>query len=311
MPKTGITALVPPELIYACGGEPFDVNNVIPASKKYPRNKLCAWTAIWKEMLVNREIRIDSLVVVAGGDCHNALVDGQKAAMSGLPTHFFFYPFDGDPEYMESQMYGLSEFLGGIRHQGRFKEISDLKKLGQEIDRKRCCGRISPVEAFRILISFSDLRGDPGLFERAIKAVKEGDFGLNNRVALIGVPPIYHDFHEAAQSLGLHIVFDELPYEFIRHKGDDIKGIARSYCNYTFARPLGMRIGFLQRELEKRKVDGVIHYTQFACHHMLEDEVLRKELDYPMLTLQGDLPGSTPQQIKLRLEAFREMLERR
>jgi len=31
--KIGITALVPPELIYACGGEPFDVNNVIPGSK--------------------------------------------------------------------------------------------------------------------------------------------------------------------------------------------------------------------------------------------------------------------------------------
>ncbi len=43
---------------------------------------------------------------------------------------------------------------------------------------------------------------------------------------------------------------------------------------------------------------------------MLEDEVLRDELDYPMLTIQGDLPGNTPQQVKLRLEAFREMLDR-
>ncbi len=100
MPKIGITALVPPELIFACGGQPYDVNNVIPESKKYPKNKLCAWTAIWQEMLVKREIKIESLIVVAGGDCHNALVDGQKAAMSGIPTHFFFYPFDGDHKYM-------------------------------------------------------------------------------------------------------------------------------------------------------------------------------------------------------------------
>jgi len=105
-------------------------------------------------------------------------------------------------------------------------------------------------------------------------------------------------------------VFDELPYEFIRHAGCDIKEIARDYCDYTFARPLDFRIDFLRSELEKRKVDGVIHYTQFACHHMLEDEVLRSELDYPVLTIQGDLPGNTPQQIKLRLEAFMEMLDR-
>jgi len=51
---------------------------------------------------------VDSLVVVAGGDCHNALVDGQKAAMSGIPTHFFFYPFDGDPQYLELQLHRLS-----------------------------------------------------------------------------------------------------------------------------------------------------------------------------------------------------------
>jgi len=53
----------------------------------------------------------------------------------------------------------------------------------------------------------------------------------------------------------------------------------------------------------------VIHYTQFACHHTLEDEIFRDYLDYPFLTVQGDLPGPTPEQLKLRLEAFSEMLE--
>ncbi|MDP3104836.1 MAG: hypothetical protein Q8M95_09565, partial [Candidatus Methanoperedens sp.] len=134
MKKIGITALVPPELIFSCGVAPFDVNNVIPASKIYPGNKLCAWTAIWKDMLVKKEINVDSLVVVAGGDCHNALVDGQKAAMSGIPTHFFFYPFDGDTSYMESQLHMLSRFLGGIRSPDMFKEIADLKKQGQILD---------------------------------------------------------------------------------------------------------------------------------------------------------------------------------
>lgn len=308
--KTGITALVPPELIYACGSEPCDVNNVIPASRKYPKNKLCAWTAIWQEMLARREIKIDSLVVVAGGDCHNALVDGQKVALSGIPTHFFFYPFDGDESYLESQLIKLSGFLGSLESPEKFKEIEKLKKKGQLIDRKRCEGKISSGEAFRILISFSDLQGNIDKFKKAMASVKETSIDLSSRVALIGVPPIYHDFHEVAQSLGLHIVFDELPYEFVRHTGNNLDEIARNYCNYTFARPLDFRIEFLRKELEKRKVDGIVHYTQFACHHMLEDEVLRSKLDYPVLTIQGDLPGKTPEQIKLRIEAFGEVLAR-
>ncbi len=309
VPKIGITALVPPELIFACLGEPYDVNNIIPTSKKYPRNKLCAWTAIWQEMLVKREINVDSLIVVAGGDCHNALVDGQKAAMSGIPTHFFFYPFDGNPEYLEAQLRKLSDFLGSIKCPEKFKDVKKFKKMGQRIDKKRINGKISSSEAFRILISFSDLMGDFNKFEKALE-VKEKNIDMNNRVALIGVPPIYHDFHDAAQSLDLQIVFDELPYEFVRHTGHDIYEVARDYCDYTFARPLDFRIEFLQKELEKRKVDGIIHYTQFACHHVLEDEILRQKLDYPLLTIQGDMPGKTPEQIKLRLEAFREVLER-
>ncbi len=310
VPKIGITALVPPEVIFACAGSPFDVNNVIPASRKYPKNKLCAWTAIWKEMLVQREIGIDSLIVVAGGDCHNALVDGQKVAMSGIPTHFFFYPFDGDADYLETQLHRLSEFLGGVKFPEKFKDIKKIKKLGRMIDSKRTRGKISAGEAFSILISFSDLSGDLDRFQKNIDNLKESDVDVNKRVAMIGVPPIYHDFHQTAEELGLNIVFDELPYEFIGHEGSNMKELARDYSNYTFARPLDFRISFLGKELEKRHVDGVIHYTQFACHHMLEDEILRAKLDYPVLTIQGDLPGNTPQQIKLRLEAFREMLER-
>lgn len=309
--KVGITALVPPELLFACGVRPFDVNNIIPESKKYPRNKLCAWTAIWQEMLTNREISIDSLVVVAGGDCHNALVDGQKAAMSGISTHFFFYPFDGDPEYLESQLYKTSVFLDNDFSFEAPRKIKYLKKIGKEIDEKRAYGKISSFDAFRILISFSDLMGDMDRFKEEIFSIKEQYFNISNRIAMIGVPPIFHDFHEVAQSCGLNIVFDELPYEFIRHSGTNVHELARDYCDYTFARPLDFRIEFLEKELEKRKIDGIIHYTQFACHHMLEDEIMRSRLDYPILTIQGDLPGKTPEQIKLRLEAFREALERK
>jgi len=63
----GITALIPPELIYACGHRPLDVNNVVPESSLSPRSKLCAWTALWRELILTGNRDIDSLGVVAGG----------------------------------------------------------------------------------------------------------------------------------------------------------------------------------------------------------------------------------------------------
>lgn len=305
----GTTALIPPELIYACGWRPLDVNNIVPGSSISPRSKLCAWTAVWRDMILEGRLDIDSLVVVAGGDCHNALVDGQKVAMSGKPTHYFFYPFDRDVGYMESRLYDLVDFLGGIKDIEMIPHIYNMKSIGLELDRLRLKGRARACDVFSALISFSDLKGDPDAFLAYLENLPEEVVEYTSRVALIGVPPIYPDFHEVAERLGLYIVYDELPYEFIRLKGNDLESVARSYSDYSFSGPIGSRIDIIRKELERRKIDGIIHYTQFACHHTLEDEIFRQQLDYPLLTVQGDLPRPTPEQLILRLEAFSEMLE--
>jgi benzoyl-CoA reductase/2-hydroxyglutaryl-CoA dehydratase subunit BcrC/BadD/HgdB len=310
MSTVGITALVPPELIFACGKKPCDINNYVPKSNLQPASKLCAWTAIWRDMILKGEISLDLLVVVAGGDCHNALVDGQKVAMKGLSTFFLFYPFGDDPDYLKNQLEELSLFLGGIVEPKAFEEVRKLKKKVLEIDHKRVNGKISAENAFEIMVSASDLRGDLTRFKMHIDEVEEQKQEYTNRIALLGVPPIYSDFHNTLKSLGLHVVYDELPFEFAKLSGENIKVIAKNYCSYTFARNLEFRLNFLETELKKRKVDGVIHYTQFACHHLLEDDVFRERLNYPFLTIQGDLPGKTPKQVKLRLEAFSEMLEK-
>jgi len=367
MQRLGITALLPPELVYACGAVPVDLNNFVPFSSISPASKLCAWTAIWRDMLLfhagEREraggkepgpesktgtgkggTGIDKLAIVAGGDCHNAVVDGEKVAMSGIPTHYFFYPFNGEKERMLEELAGLEEFLGGpedsVDAEMTMTRIAGLKQKGRQLDDLRMKGRISPRDAFRMLISFSDLRSDPVGFERLVESailsagktenasdsqgnarrgaadaavgwaengwVKKETGGP--RVALIGVPPVYHDFHDVCASLDLEVVFDELPYEFIRLTGRNMKELAESYRNYTFARSISFRLEFLEKELRRRRIDGVIHYTQFACHHVLEDGIFRDHLDLPMVTIQGDLPGKTPQQAVLRLEAFAERL---
>lgn len=317
-PVVGITALVPPELIYGAGWYPTDVNNWIPGSDARPRSKLCAWTASWREAILKGELGLDALVVVAGGDCHNALADGQAAARKVPRTHFFFYPFDGDTGYLKGQLEALEEFLGegrmaeGAHRRRALEKVAAAKALGLRLDRARSDGKADPERAFKLLISFSDLEGDPVAFERKVRSVLAGPrlraTEDRPRVALIGVPPIYRDFHNVCAEAGLQVVFDELPYEFLRLGGNDIDSLARSYSTYTFARPVEYRLGFLERELRTRKVDGVIHYAQFTCHHLLEDGMLRERLNRPMLTVQGDLPGETPAQIRLRLEAFGELL---
>ncbi len=308
MDTVGITALVPPELIFACGKKPCDVNNFVPNSNLQPNSKLCAWTAIWRDMILKKTFPLDYLVVVAGGDCHNALVDGQKVAMSGVNTFYFFYPFQEDVGYMRAQLEELASFLGGIEDNGMFDLMNKIKRKALELDRKRVQGRLSAKRVFEIMVSLSDMKGDPNLFESLLDDMQEENMEYPSRIALLGVPPIYPDFHEVLGSFGLHVVYDELPFEFARLSGRNMDELASNYCNYTFARELEFRINFLEKELEKRKVDGIIHYTQFACHHLLEDDVLRKRLDYPLLTIQGDMPKKTPSQAKLRIEAFSEML---
>jgi hypothetical protein len=308
MNTVGITALIPPELIFACGKKPCDVNNFVPGSNLQTTSKLCAWTALWRDMILNKEVPLDYLVVVAGGDCHNALVDGQKVAMGGVPTFYFFYPFHGEADHLRVQLEELAIFLGGIEDKGLFEMVNEIKGKALALDRKRVDGELSAKRVFEIMVSLSDMKGDLNAFQGHLENVEEEKMECISRVALLGVPPIYPDFHEVLASFGLHVVFDELPFEFARLSGRDMDDLARNYNDYTFARELEFRMDFLEKELKKRKVDGLIHYTQFACHHLLEDEIFRNRFNYPMLTIQGDMPKKTPQQAKLRIEAFSEML---
>lgn len=311
----GITALVPPEVLYASGKRPLDLNNLVPGSKVNPREKLCAWTAIWRELAIGGEVDLEGLVVVAGGDCHNAIVDGERVELSGLPTHYFLYPFDGSPKLLKAQLMSLVEFLGGIRDLSKFGTVKTLKKRALALDRRRVSGEVAASEGFLLQVSTSDMLGGLDTYEERLAEMEAGERDLvefEHRIALLGVPPIYPDLHTFLQSLGLHVVYDEMPYEFIRLTGSDLGEVARNYAGYTFAGKIQRRLDFIEKELKRRRVDAVIHFQQFSCHHRLEDPILRERLNrglgYPYLSIEGDMPSKVPEQVKLRLEAFAERL---
>lgn len=307
----GVTALVPAEIIYSSGNAPLDLNNFVPFSSIFPEDKLCAWSAIWRELVIRGEVKIKKLVVVAGGDCYNALVDGERVEAHGIPAFYFIYPFNGDRGALLENLLALEKFCGGFEYDA-YTKVCELKKRALEVDRLRVRDELSSHRGFEILVSSSDLSGDLHKYEKRLEELKEEEVEYSYRVALIGIPPIYPDFHQVLQSLGLHVVYDEMPYEFARLYGRDINEVAKSYSTYTFAGSIFKRMEFIEEELRKRKVEAVIHFQQFSCHHKLEDSLLRKrlseELGYPYITIEADLPGRTPEQVKLRLEAFAERL---
>ncbi|MBS7618313.1 2-hydroxyacyl-CoA dehydratase [Candidatus Bathyarchaeota archaeon] len=257
-------------------------------------------------------MKIDALVVIAGGDCNNAIVNGEKLELVGIRTLYLMYPFDGSKRLMRMQIEKLLNFLSGIKDRSVFKKISKLKKQAMRLDELRVRGRAAAKDVFQIEISSSDLMGDLKRYEEALNSVVEQKLNYKYRIALLGTPPIYPDFHDYLQSIGLHVVYDEMPYEFIRLEGKNLEEIAANYRNYTFARNIKFRLKFIENEIRRREVQGIIHFQQFACHHKLEDPILRqyfnKELGIPYITIEADLPGKTPEQVKLRLDAFAERL---
>jgi len=308
-PTLGITALVPPELVYACGWRPLDLNNLVPALDRAPARRLCAWTASWRDLLLHGKACVDALAVVAGGDCHNALVDGQMSARN-IRTHYIFYPFDGEKSYMQKQLHRLEGFLGGVRYEDAWDAVSMLKSRLRDVEELMFAGDVDAGAAFELLVSGADMASDVDEFKKNISRKLPRPLTDGPRVALLGVPPIQRDFHLAAAESGLRVVFEELPHEFIRLGGDSIEELSESYAGYTFARPLSFRIEYLRKILGRLNLDGAVHYTQYACHHVLEDDALREGLDIPFLTVQGDSPGPTSAGVRLRMEAFAEMLER-
>ena len=55
-------------------------------------------------------------------------------------------------------------------------------------------------------------------------------------------------------------------------------------------------------------MDGVIHYVQAFCYRGIDDIVIKRELDLPVLTIEGEKQNRLDARTKLRLDAFIDML---
>ena len=145
------------------------------------------------------------------------------------------------------------------------------------------------------------------LSEFLVSAEKREPYNESVRLAYIGVPPIFDDIYDTAETFGARFVFNEVQRQFSLPERSG--GLVDYYLAYTYPYDIFHRIDYIVPELKRRGIHGVIHYVQSFCHRHIEDLIIRKKIPVPVMTIEGDSPGIIDERTKIRLQAFIEMLE--
>ena len=327
MGKIGITTTIPQEIIWASGNVPVDLNNVFITSKRrdeflerahrdgYPQTA-CPWVAGIYGAIVEQG-GIDVLVVVVQGDCSNVHALAETIDDSGIRIIPFAFPFDGDRELVEREMRHLAEQLGAEWDavEESFSKLQAVRELAWRIDELTWKeNKLRGFENHLWLVSTSDFDGDIEKYsERAKKLIDEAEHrkAINDGVRLgyIGVPPIFPGIFDELEEIGARVVFNEVQRQFsLPDLGDDIFD---AYAKYTYPTNVFRRIDDIRRQIKRRGIQGIIHYTQAFCFRQIEDLLFRKKLGIPILTIEGENSFAVDERTRVRIEAFVRMLERR
>ena len=324
--KVGLTTTVPIEVIYAAGHIALDLNNLFITSRSpeelvsraeavgFPRNT-CSWIkGIWG---VVSEGGIDEVVAVTQGDCSNTHALMELLESEGITVYPFAYPYDRSPDLLRLQIEEMirhfdTTWLASEEVKRRF---DDIRSLAHEVD--RLCweeGRVSGFEDHYWLVSTSDLAGDPEGFRRKLlaflqEARRREPFREDVRLGYVGVPPIFTDLYQKVEELGGRVVFNEIQRQFSMPY--QTRDLVEQYLKYTYPYSFFFRLQDIKAEIERRQIDGLIHYVQAFCFRQIQDVLLRREVRVPVLTLEGDRPGPLDARTLLRLESFLEMLRQR
>ncbi|CQR71929.1 2-hydroxyglutaryl-CoA dehydratase, D-component [Sporomusa ovata DSM 2662] len=330
MARIGITTTVPVEIILAAGHIPVDLNNIFitsPAAGRmvetaeeagYPRN-ICGWIKGLYAVMVNKEFNascggIDKVIAVTQGDCSNTHALMETYQLAGIETIPFAYPFDRDYDLLKLQMEKLMATLGtnwetvyGVKRQ-----LDKLRLNVAEIDRRTWQeNTVSGLHNHLYQVSCSDFNSDTNTFasdvERFLQqADNASEYTDDLRLGFIGVPPIFTDLYPYLETMGARIVYNEVQRQFaMPFAADDI---VEQYRLYTYPYGVFGRIHDIETEIERRNLDGLIHYVQSFCFRQIEDMIFREKLTIPILTIEGDKPGKLDARTRLRLESFLEML---
>lgn len=329
MARIGITTTVPVEIILAAGHIPVDLNNIFITSPEagkfveaaeeagYPRN-ICGWIKGLYSIVVNQDSNtgngIDKVIAVTQGDCSNTHALMETYELAGVETIPFAYPFDRDYDLLKLQMEKLMGALGtdweavaAVKRQ-----LDQLRLKVAEID--RLTWEENTVSGFHnhlYQVSCSDFNSDLTAFEADVdafltKTASAAEYTDDLRLGFIGVPPIFPDLYPYLETMGARVVYNEVQRQFAMPFVTD--DIVEQYRLYTYPYGVFGRIKDIEAEIERRNLDGIVHYVQSFCFRQIEDIILREKLDIPILTIEGDKPGKIDARTRLRIDSFLEML---
>ncbi|MFQ3549690.1 MAG: 2-hydroxyacyl-CoA dehydratase family protein [Armatimonadota bacterium] len=320
MKKIGITTTIPVEIVFSANMIPVDLNNIFITSQNpgelvrnaeyegYPRNS-CGWIKGIYSSIKNKEV--DALIAVVAGDCSQtqAMIETLNGDIEIIP---FEYPYTRDKNQLKKQFENLINSLNTTWDNVLIwqKRLDKIRAKVWELDRLTWQeNAIKSFDNHYYQVCCSDFNSDPEKFEKELDEKLDNthnkyDDGI--RLGYIGVPPIYTDIYSFIESLGARVVFNEVQRQFsLPYKTDDI---LEKYLLYTYPYDVQGRIADIKNEIEKRNLHGIIHYTQSFCFRQILDIVIRKNIDIPILTIEGDSPSPLDARTKLRIESFLEML---
>ncbi len=321
--RIGITSSVPIEILYAAGLKVVDLNNVFIESddpsalveraerKGFPESS-CAWIkGIYAAV---RERSIKTVIAVVQGDCSNTHALMETLEFEGIRTVPFLYPYDRDKALLKFQIEKMCQEFGvDMGSVNRTKsELDAIRAKVKEIDRLTWEeGKVTGFENHYFHISCSDMRGDPQGFAGNVEAFvnearmrKPKDFDI--RLGYVGIPPIVAGIYEFVESQGARIIFNELQRQFSMPEIE--QDIVEQYRAYTYPYHVRYRLEDIRREIARRRIDGLIHYVQAFCFRQIEDIIIRRSVDVPVLTIEGNRPGTLDLRTQMRLEAFLDIL---
>jgi len=327
MKKIGITTTVPIEILLAAGYQPVDLNNVFitdPSPERliniaeragFPLN-CCSW--IKGIYGVCMDYGIDTILCVTTGDCSNTIMLMEVLKLKGLRVIPFAYPDQPDIQRMQYSLETLAETLGTtLEDANRVRdELKSSRHLALKLDQLTWeQGLVSSWENHLWLVSTSDFNQDYHKYYRRLQKLLAECHQRQSyptdwlRLAYIGVPSVYgQDLYRYLESNRARVVFNEIQRQFAMPKPG--KSLAEQYSNYTYPYSIYQRLKDITTELERRQVDGVIHYVQAFCHRGIGDIIFRDGLKLPILTLEGNDDFFLTNHIKTRIEAFLDMVER-
>lgn len=325
MKRIGLTTTVPVEVLIAAGYTPVDLNNIFIVSDNYSKyidiaerdgfpKSLCAWIkGIYGACLENN---INEIVGVIGGDCSNTKALVEVLELRGIKVYPFSFPHIRSKEDVKNEVQKFMNIFDVSLEQveNTRERLKSIRKLAKEIDELTYVhSKATGFENHLYQVSLSDFNGNIDSFEADLKKViddmkKRQPSNKKLRLGYIGVPPMTVDIYGFVERFNACFMYNEVQREFAFPRADKALNIYEQYYDYTYPYNTEFRVEELKKQIEERKLDGIIHYTQSFCHRAVEDIVLKEKLDIPILNIEGDKLNALDARTKLRLEAFIDML---